>query len=242
MQISVQNWKEKNLLPLVNNEVDLVVINDVPTCQVEIYNFISAHYKICPQDPLNQIFVSIKNNPQNDKEDLRSETELAWHIDGMYKQKPYNITGLYCVDIDGRADTKFVDNRIIDQIPHFYDKCKDDLAVIDMEKLTDDKRYPYKFKDEREKKLFRRFHKSVRHQLFQEDKRGKYIYYSNSSSTLEDSEMIDNILYSNDRIYSHEWKKKQLVLCNNVTTNHKRNANNSKSRHMWKVCAWNLNS
>ena len=38
MQISIQDWKERDLLPLVNNEVDLVVINDAPTCQVELYN------------------------------------------------------------------------------------------------------------------------------------------------------------------------------------------------------------
>ena len=142
MNIDEHDWKNKSLDSLVNNEVDLVVINNVPTCQVEIYNFISKYYEICPQDPLNQIFVSIKHNPSNDKEDLRSESELAWHIDGMYKQKPYNITGLYCIDIDGRADTMFVDNRIVDNIPEYYKKHKDDLAVIDMEKLTDDKRDP----------------------------------------------------------------------------------------------------
>jgi len=241
MNIDEHDWKNKSLDSLVNNEVDLVVINNVPTCQIEIYNFMSKYYEICPQDPLNQIFVSIKNNPSNDKEDLRSETELAWHIDGIYKKKPYNVTGLYCIDIDGSADTMFVDNRIIDSISDYYQEHQNDIAAIDMERLTDDKRYPYKFRNEKEKKLFRRFHGSVKHQLFQKDKRGTYIYYSNSSSILQESDMIDDILYSKDRIYSHVWKKKQLVMCNNITTNHKRNANTSRSRHMWKVCGWNLN-
>ena len=68
------------------------------------------------------------------------------------------------------------------------------------------------------------------------------MYYSNSSSTLDESDMIDEILYSPDRVYSHEWKKRQLILSNNITTNHKRDANSSKRRHMWKVCAWNLSS
>ena len=34
MQISIQDWKERDLLPLVNNEVDLVVVTDAPTCEV----------------------------------------------------------------------------------------------------------------------------------------------------------------------------------------------------------------
>ena len=242
MKISEQEWSDRDLSPLVKNDVDLIVINNTPTCQVEIYNLISKYYDICPQDPMNQIFVSIKNNPSNDVEDLRSDSELAWHIDGIYKKKPYNVTGLYCIDIDGRADTMFVDNRIVDKIPDYYQKHKDDIAVIDMKRLTDDEKYPYKFKSDREKKIFRRFHGSVKHQLFQEDSRGKYMYYSNSSSSLENSSMIDDILYSPDRVYSHEWKKRQLVMCNNITTNHKRKSNTSKSRHMWKVCAWNLSS
>ncbi len=242
MKYEIQDWKKRDMLPLVLNDVDMLIINDTPTCQVEIFQFISKHYEICPQDPLNQIFVSIRNDPSNDKEELRSETELAWHIDGIYKKKPYNITGLYCIDIDGRADTLFVDNRIVDQIPEYYERHRDDFANIDMKRLVDDERYPYKFQDEREKRLFQRYYGSARHKLFQEDRRGKYMYYSNSSSTLDESDMIDEILYSPDRVYSHEWKKRQLILSNNITTNHKRDANSSKRRHMWKVCAWNLSS
>ena len=71
MKISEQEWSDRDLSLLVKNDVDLVVINNTPTCQVEIYNLISKHYEICPQDPMNQIFVSIKNNPSNNVEDLR---------------------------------------------------------------------------------------------------------------------------------------------------------------------------
>lgn len=241
MEISNQIWKDRDLTPLVDNKVDLVVIDETPTCQVEIYNFLSQYYEVCPQDPLNQIFVSIQNNPVH-RDSLRSETELAWHIDGIYKERPYNITGLYCVDIDGRADTQFVDNRIIDLIPEYYEEYKEDLAVIDVAKLTDDSRYPYLFKNDREKRLFQRYYGKARHKMFQYDKRGPYIYYSNSSSFCDRSDFIDETLYAEDRIYSHEWKKRQLVIANNITTNHRRAANDSKSRHMWKVCGWNLNS
>ena len=91
MEISNQIWKDRDLTPLVDNKVDLVVIDETPTCQVEIYNFLSQYYEVCPQDPLNQIFVSIQNNPAH-RDSLRSETELAWHIDGIYKEKPYNLS------------------------------------------------------------------------------------------------------------------------------------------------------
>ena len=77
--------------------------------------------------------------------------------------------------------------------------------------------------------------------MFQYDKKGAYIYYSNSSSFCDRSDYIDSILYAEDRIYSHEWKKRQLLISHNLTTNHRRLANQSEKRHMWKVCAWNSN-
>ena len=45
MKYEIQEWKEKNMLPLLNNDVDMIIFNDTPTCQVEIYNFISNFYK-----------------------------------------------------------------------------------------------------------------------------------------------------------------------------------------------------
>ena len=239
MKYEIQEWKEKNMLPLLNNDVDMIIFNDTPTCQVEIYNFISKYYEVCPQDPLNQIFVSIVHDVKNSKENLQGDIELMWHIDGNYKKRPYNITGLYCVDIDERADTMFVDNRIVDMIPEYYDRYKDDVVKVAVKKFVEDDRYPEKL-SQREKRMFRLIYSSSKHRLFQEDKRGKYIYYCNGNNVIQEPEYIDSILYDESRIYSHEWKPKQLVLYNNITTNHKRKANRSKKRHMWKVCGWNL--
>lgn len=241
MKIEIQDWKERNLQPLVDNDIDLIVINETPTCQIQLYEFISKSYQVCPQDPLNQIFVSILNNSTNTKENLDSTRELMWHIDGNYKKRPYNITGLYCIDIVGRADTLFVDNRIVDDIPEYYNKHKDDYVDIDMKKFVNDKRYPYRFNNEREKRMFRLLYGSSKHKLFQEDKRGKYMYYCNGNNIIDQKEYIDNIMYSPERIYSHQWNNKQLVIYNNITTNHKRLSNNLETRHMWKVCGWNMN-
>ena len=46
MEISNQIWKDRDLTPLVDNEVDLVVINETPTCQIEIYKFLSQYYEV----------------------------------------------------------------------------------------------------------------------------------------------------------------------------------------------------
>ena len=86
MEISNQIWKDRDLTPLVDNKVDLVVIDETPTCQVEIYNFLSQYYEVCPQDPLNQIFVSIQNNPAH-RDSLRSERQNWRGISMEYTKK-----------------------------------------------------------------------------------------------------------------------------------------------------------
>ena len=60
-------------------------------------------------------------NANRAKENLKGNTELEWHIDKGYSEKPPEYVALYSVDIDEDAgNTLFVDSRILEDIPDYY--------------------------------------------------------------------------------------------------------------------------
>ena len=234
-----QEWKNRNVLPIINNEVDLIIINKVPCSQTEIWNFLEPYYKPAPQDPMDQMWVNVVNDDRSkSKLNLKGDTNLEWHIDKGYAKQPFDVVGLYSVDIDeGAGDTLFVDSRITDLIPQYFEKHKDLIVKFNIDRFLHDKEYGYHFRSEAERRWFRRKYGQVNHKLFQKDKRGDYIFYCEAYNLIPDTDMIKEFLYHPNRIYRHKWKKGELVLYNNKATNHKRESGGSK-RHLWKVALY----
>lgn len=229
MEFITQTWDERSLEPLVENTTDLIVIKKAPASQVELFKFVMEYYEISAQEPLGKIFLDITMEGKFDE--LYGNTNLEWHIDKGYSQHPANITGLYALEIEGNVGrTQFVDNRI--QCP-----IENRQVTIDMDRFISNDQYGYKFRNEVERRFFRRKYTNVKHDLIQKDKRGEYVYYCQGYTNLpqEEKEAIEKLLYDPARIYSHTWEKGDFVISNNITTNHRREPTLNGKRHLWKI-------
>ena len=233
------DWNNRTVFDLLQNDVDLTVIENVPCSQVEIWNFLETFFKPSPQDPMDQMFVNIVSDERAlAKENLKGNTELEWHIDKGYSENPPEYVALYSVDIDEDAgDTLFVDSRILEDIPNYYRDHKNDLVQFDMNRFIHDNQYGYHFRNEVERRWFRRKYRNVEHELVQGDNRGVYLYYCEAYNNLPEMQMIKNKLYDPKRIHRHKWQKGQLVVYNNKATNHKRE-NGGTKRHLWKIALY----
>ena len=131
------DWENRSVFDLTQNDVDLTVLENVPCSQVKIWNFLETFFTPSPQDPMDQMFVNIVSDERAlAKENLKGNTELEWHIDKGYSENPPEYVALYSVDIDEEAgDTLFVDSRIVEDIPDYYRKHKDDKVQFDMNML-----------------------------------------------------------------------------------------------------------
>jgi alpha-ketoglutarate-dependent taurine dioxygenase len=233
------DWKSRSVFDLLQNDVDLTVIENTPCSQVEIWNFLETFFKPSPQDPMDQMFVNIVSDERAlAKENLKGNTELEWHIDKGYSQNPPEYVALYSVDIDDTAgDTLFVDSRILEDIPDYYRDHKDDIVKFNMDRFIHDKQYGYHFRNEVERRWFRRKYRHIEHELVQGDSRGVYLYYCEAYNNLPEMKMVKEKLYDPKRIHRHKWKKGQLVIYNNKATNHKRE-NGGVKRHLWKIALY----
>tara|TARA_B100000035_G_scaffold282401_1_gene263927 strand:+ start:32 stop:757 length:726 start_codon:yes stop_codon:yes gene_type:complete len=233
------DWNNRSVYPLLQNEVDLTVIHNVPCSQVEIWNFLENAFRPAPQDPFDQMFVNIVSDERAlAKENLKGNTELEWHIDKGYSENPPEYVALYSVDIDENAgNTLFVSSRILEDIPDYYKKHKDDKVQFDMNRFIHDKQYGYHFRSESERRWFRRKYRKVEHDLVQGDKQGVYLYYCEAYNDLPEMKMIKEKLYDPNKIHRHKWQKGQLLIYNNKATNHKRENGGSK-RHLWKIALY----
>lgn len=229
MNVITQDWKNRDLTPLVNNDVDLIIIKNTPASQLKIFNFLTLYYDIAPQDPMDKIFLDITLT--GIRHELYGNTDLEWHIDKGYTQYPVNVTGLYALEVEGKVGrTLFVDNRIDCPV-------ENKKITIDMDRFTSDERYGYKFRSESERRWFRMKHRNVWHDLIKHDKKGEFVYYCEAYTQVPDNEKksIEKLLYNPARIYYHEWEKGDFLVVNNIATNHKREPTLSGQRHLWKI-------
>ena len=233
------DWKNRSVFDLIQNDVDLTVIENTPCSQVEIWNFLETFFKPSPQDPMDQMFVNIVSDERAlAKENLKGNTELEWHIDKGYSENPPEYVALYSVDIDEDAgNTLFVDSRILEDIPDYYRDHKNDIVQFDMNRFIHDNQYGYHFRNEVERRWFRRKYRNVEHELIQGDRRGVYLYYCEAYNNLPEMQMIKEKLYDPKRIHRHKWQKGQLLIYNNKATNHKRE-NGGTKRHLWKIALY----
>ena len=233
MKPLIQTWDNKDLTPLKNKDVDLMVIKNTPPSQIGIFNFVNAHFKVTGQNPMDKIFLDITSSGEG-RGNLYSNSDLEWHMDGGYMQNPVSITGLYGLEVsEDSGRTLFVSNRINCPIPNR-------LVSANMDRFTKSERYGYKFKTEADRRWFRLKYRNVKHQLIQEDEKGEYVFYSEAYTDLppHEKEIMEEVLYDPSRIYYHKWEKGDLLIANNMTTNHKREATSAGSRHLWRLaCA-----
>ena len=147
MKYLIQDWKNKDLKPLLDNDTDLIVIKNTPPSQLKILNYITQYYDISPQYPMDKIFVDV--SMEENSHELYGNTDLEWHIDKGYTSTPVNLTALYALEIESNVGrTMYVDTRIKCPIPN-------KKVSVDMDRFTSNQRYGYRFKSEAERRWSR---------------------------------------------------------------------------------------
>ena len=235
MKPIIRDWNDRNLSFLKSKETDLLLIKNAPPSQMKIFEFINTQYRVAPQNPMDTIILDITNSGEG-KGDLYSKSDLEWHMDGGYMQDPVHITGLYAVNVsEDSGRTMFVSTRIDCPI-------QDRIVSANMDRFTKSERYGYKFKTEADRRWFRLKYRKVKHQLVQQDNKGKYVFYSEAYTELPpaDKKVIEEVLYNPNRIYYHKWEKGDLLICNNLSTNHKREQTTSGDRHLWRIAGYDI--
>ena len=242
MKFISQDWKEANLKPLLERETDVLVINRVPCEQLTIHEFLTRELHPAPQDPMDQMWVSIISDTRGEQVDnLKGNTKLEWHIDKGYCVDPFDFVALYSVDVSENVPrTLFTSSRILDELPEGYaDRNRDAKVWFDVDRAIYDPQYGYAFRKDSERRWFRRRYPLHYHDLIQRDAAGEYVYYCEPYAVdgVEAQDQIHELMYSDERLYKHSWKRRQLIVYNNKTTNHSREApkEGGCKRHLWKI-------
>lgn len=161
--------------------------------------------------------------------DLSTDDAMLWHRDGAYKADSPKFGGLYCIEADPNAGATLFANQIaaLAMLDEETRKILDDLTVIhSVENYAKQANYPFKYGSKAEQ----RYHERKRIV-----KKAVYKNYLNVSPGYIDVDWFTNenrkaleaavkAATHIDHSYVHHWKPNQLVLYNNETTLHTREA------------------
>ena len=62
MDVTIQKWEDRDLSPLKRKDTDLMVIENTPPSQMEIFKFVSQYYEVVGQNPMDTIFLDITSS------------------------------------------------------------------------------------------------------------------------------------------------------------------------------------
>ena len=62
MEVTIQKWRDRDLSPLKRKDTDLMVIENTPASQMEIFKFVSQYYEVVGQNPMDTIFLDITSS------------------------------------------------------------------------------------------------------------------------------------------------------------------------------------
>jgi len=161
----------------------------------------------------------------NDEDFVWQEEDMLWHSDRAYLQDVHAFCGLYCVAADeGSSPTYFLDSiqawKDLDE--DLKKKVKEEGKVeFSVRNYFDRTNYPHDFRTPVYRRAFL-MRSKAKHSMYRKDKFGEYIFYSPGYTSTQYLEELNNSLYQEKNIYTHNWEPGDLVVWNNWTTSHKR--------------------
>ena len=208
-----------DLEDLREGNIDIFVVKDASKDTIKEFG------ELIKQDMMQADEVPI--GYQDEAYNLSTHSDMAWHNDGSHLRSPYPFAALYCEDIDqGASPTHFCDmKQAWKSLPeNIKDKVKKskraEFAVRNW--YTRDFIWPYEFQDEKDKHTYLRFARALQH-LYRNDKFGEYLYFSPAHTTTDLLEDLNKV-FKDECIYTHHWESNDLVVWNNFTLSHKRDA------------------
>ena len=204
-----QKIKDTDIQDLKNGIVSVLVVRNIPLSLKALLKQLNRIGKLQKQDISSDFVNTVIHS--------RDTPKLPWHTDRSYHPSPPCFVALYSLKIP--AGNPSGNTRFCDMQQAYQDLSKEMAAALSPLQLLHLNRYQ---KDPREKPLAKNFRLlSAVHPLVQSDKTGKYLFFNQdyTDSFPIKQELCEHV-YQKTYIYTHCWSPFDLVISNNLKTNH----------------------
>lgn len=215
--VETEIFDQSHVEKLYDGSIGVLIIKNSKPEDIEFFG------ELLPQDMYSTKVIPI-GTTNKEEEHVWSTTEMLWHQDRAYNKDVHPFVGLYCIAADeGASGTYFCDMQAVyrDSSDELKNKCDDVIAVNEVAKYFRQAEYPHTFRN----KVWERAYKAkakAEHKLVQEDKHGKFYFYSEAYTIVEFEDELKSISYQDKYIYKHTWSPTDLVVYNNYKVAHKR--------------------
>lgn len=170
-----------------------------------------------PQDNLNSIVMEITTEKKQREHSLNANDDLPWHHDNGYKSDVHPYVALYCEEAENAGAIQFCDMaKAYDEAPEWLRKQEECVNSV-RQFFDQNENHPCKFKDKLEEKLYKR--QRATHNLIQDG----YFFFSEAYTETGKREDLMKHCFQEKFITTHEYKKGDLLIYDNIRLCHRRN-------------------
>ena len=181
------------------------------------------------QDHNGTMVVEIIKNSQLENPNnlyLQADVDLPWHHDLGYTNNPVNYSAIYCVKAENAGAIQFCDMQAA------YESAPKELKVQEkclnsVEKYMSNYDHPLKFKNEKEKRIYRKKGKAY-HNLIQDN----YFFFSTAYTETKREKLLKEHCFQEKFITTHEYKTGDLIIFDNKRIVHRRKGTNKGIKHL----------
>ena len=203
--------KDKDIRDLKNGIVSVLVVRNIPLSKLALQEQLNRIGKLKKQDVSNNFIttMAVKKEGQG----------LPWHTDRSYHLHPPQFVALYSLSLQKKGgETLYCDlQKAYQELPQEMIKKIEQMKLLHCNKYM------------RDSKIFKNQGRSYRilsavHPLIKSDKTGKYLFFNQDyTDDFSLKKELCRHVYQPSYIYKHEWLPFDLIISNNLKTNHARN-------------------
>ena len=184
--------------------------------------------------------VEIMKIGDDSKLNIDSNTEFLWHNDGAHTKELWDWTILLGKGISKISGATYLCNmqKAYEDLEPDFAKFLESFPPIEHSLkniLKKNAKFPYEFKNEREKKKWVRLLRE-KHKLVQTTKGKKHLYFSDYVDLGEPfQKILEDHCFQEKYIFRQKWRPGQIVFFHNKLTTHKRDGSECKESRLWRA-------
>jgi len=201
--------KDEDIQGLKKGILSVLVIRNMPLSYSSLLKQVKRIGKLQKQD-ISGTFVKVSSG--------KTLAGIPWHTDRSYHPQPPHFVALY--SLSAAEQSKGGLTLFCDLQRAYQDMPEEMIRKLSHLQLLHFNRYMLDPKAKRRSiKNFRCV--SAIHPLIQSDKTGKYLFFNlDYTAEFPLKQKLCNHIYQKSYIYEHHWKAFDLVISNNMKTNH----------------------
>ena len=202
--------KDEDIQRLKRGLISVLVVRDIPLSYSSLLEKLKSVGKLQKQDISGDFFRIASGTTM---------PGIPWHTDRSYHPLPPRFVALYALSVPepGKGGmTSFCDlQKAYQDMPEDMKKKFNHLQLLHLNR--------YMLDPKQKRRLSRRFRcVSAVHPLVQSDETGQYLFFDMDYTVdFPLKRELCRYVYQKDYIYDHHWAPFDLVISNNLKTNHK---------------------